>query len=215
MLNRFTPSAGRIAYVATEEARGLGHGEIGPEHLLLGALRSGGASEFALAQLGLREGAIRARIGMMLPRGNADLGTDISLSTASVWAFAAAVRLADDGDEPQIGSGQILRALVDAPGAREVLGACEISEHAVRAALRTQPADGDERFAATVAAVDDGDAGAAARALLAIVLRRGAVAAWLAERGVDAAAVRRAFPALQLELERRQWPIAREVSDAS
>lgn len=36
---------------------------------------------------------------------------------------------------------------------------------------------------------------------MAIVLRRGSVAAWLAERGVDEAAVRRAFPVLTLEQE--------------
>ena len=40
MLKRFTPNARRIVLIATEEARGLGHGELGPEHLLLGALRS-------------------------------------------------------------------------------------------------------------------------------------------------------------------------------
>jgi ATP-dependent Clp protease ATP-binding subunit ClpC len=215
MFNRFTPSARRIVSIATEEARGLRHGDIGPEHLLLGALRSGSASELALAQLGLREGDVRARIGMKLPRGGADLSADISLSAAAVWVLAAAVRLADDGDEPQIGSGHILRALVDAPGAREVLAACAISEPAVRAALRRQPAGGDERFAAAVAAVDDGDSGAAARALLAIVLRRGPAAAWLAERGVDASAVRRAFPALEFEPKRGARAAARDASPAS
>jgi ATP-dependent Clp protease ATP-binding subunit ClpA len=215
MFNRFTPSARRIVSIATEEARGLGHGDIGPEHLLLGALRSGSASQLALAQLGLREGDVRARIGMNLPRGGTDLSADISLSAAAVWVLAAAVRLADDGDEPQIGSGHILRALVNAPGAREVLAACAISEPALRAALRRQPAGGDERFAAAVAAVDDGESGAAARALLAIVLRRGPAAAWLAERGVDASAVRRAFPALEFEPERGVRAAARDVSAAS
>jgi ATP-dependent Clp protease ATP-binding subunit ClpA len=215
MFNRFTPSARRIVRIATEEARGLGHGDIGPEHLLLGALRSGSASELALAQLGLREGDVRARIGMKRPRGGADLNADISLSAAAVWVLAAALRLADDGDEPQIGSGHILRALVDAPGAREVLAACTISEPAVRAALREQPAVGDEHFEAAAAGVDDGDSGAAARALLAIVLRRGPAAAWLAERGVDASAVRRAFPALTFEPEHSARAAARGTSAAS
>ena len=74
MFKRFTPNCTPVVLIATEEARGLGHGDIAPEHLLLGALRSGGASQFALAQLGLREGAIRARIGMRLPRGDARAG---------------------------------------------------------------------------------------------------------------------------------------------
>jgi len=201
MFKRFTPNARRIVLVATEEARGLGHRELGPEHLLLGALRSGGASEFTLTELGLREGAVRARIGMRLPRDAADAGTgaDVTLCAGAVWALAAAVRLADDADEAQVGSGHVLRALIDAAGAREVLADCQISGDAIRAALRRQPADSDEQFAAAVAAVDGGDPVAAARALIAIVLRRGPVAAWLAERGVDESAVRRAFSALELE----------------
>lgn len=199
MLERFTPNARRIVLIATEEARGLGHGELGPEHLLLGALRSGGASEFSLTELGLREGAVRVRIGMKLPRGTAAGGADVTLGACAVWVLAAAGRLADEADEPQVGSGHVLRALVDAAGARDVLADCQISGDAVRAALRRQPADHDEQFAAAIAAVDGGDPVAAARALIAIVLRRGPVAAWLAERGVDESAVRRAFSALELE----------------
>jgi hypothetical protein len=199
MFERFTPNAHRIVLVATEEVRGLGHGVLGPEHLLLGALRSGGASELALAELGLREGAVRARIGLRLPRGAADGGADVTLGNDAVWALAGAMRCADEADEPQVGSGHILRALLDAPGSREVIADCGTSGDAIRAALRRQPADSDEQFAAAVAALDGGDPLAAARALIAIVLRRGPVAAWLAERGVDERAVRRAFSALQLE----------------
>ena len=199
MLKRFTPNARRIVLIATEEARGLGHGELGPEHLLLGALRSGGASEFSLTELGLREGAVRARIGMRLPRDDVDASADVMLCAGAVWALAAAVRLADAADDLQVGSGHVLRALIDAAGAREVLADCQISADAVRAALRRQPADHDEQFAVAIAAVDGGDPVAAARALIAIVLRRGPVAAWLAERGVDESAVRRAFSALELE----------------
>jgi ATP-dependent Clp protease ATP-binding subunit ClpA len=200
MFRRFTPSARQIVLIATEEARGLGHGDIGPEHLLLGALRSGGPSQFALAQLGLREGAIRARIGMRLPRGGAEAGAEISLSAAAVWALAAAVRLADDANDAQIGSGHVLRALADAEGSRQVLDDCEISLAAILAALGREPEpERDDAFAAAVAGLDRGDPAAAARALMAIVLQRGSVAAWLAERGVDEAALRRAFPALGLE----------------
>ncbi len=199
MFKRFTPSARRIVLIATEEARGLGHGDIGPEHLLLGALRSGGPSESALTQLGLREGAIRARIGMRLPRGNTVVGAENSLSAAAVWTLAAAVRLADEGEDAQVGSTHILLALAGAEGARQVLDDCEISPQALRAALRREPEEGDDDVAAAGAGLDRGDPAAGARALLAIVLRRGPVASWLGERGVDEAALRRAFPALALD----------------
>jgi ATP-dependent Clp protease ATP-binding subunit ClpC len=126
MFNRFTPSARRIVCIATEEARGLGHGDIGPEHLLLGALRSGSASELALAQLGLREGAVRARIGMKLPRGAADPSADISLSAAAVWVLAAAVRLAEGG--------------VDASAVRRAFPALAVEPvHGAPAAARETP----------------------------------------------------------------------------
>lgn len=198
MFKRFTPSARRIVVIATEEARGLGHGDIGSEHLLLGAMRSGGPSEFALARLGLREGAVRARIGMRLPRGQGDGGVEISLSADAVWTIAAAVRLADEGNDAQVGSAHILRALADAEGARQVLDDCEVSADALLAALRREPDEGDEEYIGAVAGLDRGDPTAAARALLAIVLRRGPVAGWLGERGVDEAALRRTFPALAL-----------------
>lgn len=212
MFKRFTPSARRIVVIATEEARGLGHGDIGPEHLLLGALRSGGPSESALARLGLREGAIRARIGMRLARGNTDGGAEISLSADAVWTLAAAVRLADEGEDAQVGSAHILRALADAEGARQVLDDCEISPPALLAALRREPDEGDDDFAAAVAGLDRGDPAAAARALLAIVLRRGPVAGWLGERGVDESALRRAFPALALDSGAQPQP--RRAADA-
>jgi ATP-dependent Clp protease ATP-binding subunit ClpA len=211
MFERFTPSARQIVLIATEEARGLGHGDIGPEHLLLGALRSGGPSQFALAQLGLREGAIRARIGIRLPRGNAGGSAEISLSAGAVWALAAAVRIADDGDEARVGSGHILRALMEAEGARQVLDDCEVSLAALLAALGREP-EADAAFAVAVAGLDRGDPAAAARALMAIVLQRGPVAAWLAERGVDEAALRRAFPALGLQAGARAQP--RRAADA-
>ncbi|HVF78828.1 MAG TPA: Clp protease N-terminal domain-containing protein, partial [Solirubrobacteraceae bacterium] len=199
MFKRFTPSARQAVLIATEEARGLGHGDIALEHLLLGALRSGGPSQFALAQSGVREGAIRARIGMRLPRGKPEGGPEVSLSADAVWTLAAAVRLADEANDAQVGSAHILHALVATAAVRQVLGDCDITTEAVTAALRAQPADRDDAFAAAVAGIDDGDPAAAARALMAIVLRRGPVAAWLAERGVDEAAVRRAFPALALQ----------------
>jgi ATP-dependent Clp protease ATP-binding subunit ClpC len=199
VFKRFTPSARQVVLIATEEARGLGHRDIGLEHLLLGALRSRGPSQFALAQLGLREGAIRARIGMRLPRGEAEAGTEISLSADAVWTLAGAVRLADEHNDAQVSSSHILRALVATPAVRQLLGDCDLRADAVLIALRSQPADRDEAFAAAVAGLDDGDPAAAARALMAIVLRRGTVAGWLAERGVDEAALRRAFPVLALE----------------
>lgn len=214
MFKRFTPAAREVVLIATEEARGLGHAEIAPEHLLLGALRATGPARVALAQLGLREGALRARIGMRLPRGGADADAEMTLSADAVWALAAAVRLADDADEPQVAGSHVLGALAAAPGVRDVLAACGVGEQRVLAALRDQPRESDERFAAAAGAFDGADADAPARLLLAIVLRRGPVAAWLAERGVDEAALRRAFPALHAAREAQARADPRRAAEA-
>ena len=149
MFKRFTPSARQVVLGALEHARSLGHSEMGPEHLLLGALRSGGVSEAALAQLGLREESARARIGAMLPPqigagqggGDDDAGGDgcdghgadghgakeISLSAEGVWTIAAAVRVADDSDADPVGSGHVLLALARTEAARSVLRDCSIA----------------------------------------------------------------------------------------
>lgn len=42
MFERFSRSARAAVVLAQEEARDLGAGEIGPEHLLVGALQSAG-----------------------------------------------------------------------------------------------------------------------------------------------------------------------------
>ncbi len=190
MLQRFTVSARKLVSIASEEATALGHSDTEPEHLLLGALRCGGSAGFALSALSVGEQALRMRVAMRLPRR--DLAIDgASLSVDAVWVLGAAAQIAETACEPQVGSGHILRALLEAPGSRDVLASCEVSAEAVRALVMERPSDGDEMFAATVNGFEQR---AAARALMAVVLLRGPVAAWLAERGIDETAVERAFP---------------------
>jgi hypothetical protein len=52
VFERFTDQACRVVVMAQEEARGLGHGQIGSEHLLLGVLVVGGIASDALGSLG-------------------------------------------------------------------------------------------------------------------------------------------------------------------
>ena len=55
-LTRFTPEAREAVVVAQEEARALGHGHVGTEHLLLGVLAQG------IEGVGLTADAVRAQL---------------------------------------------------------------------------------------------------------------------------------------------------------
>src|SRR5262249_54751420 len=63
MFERFTDRARASVVLAQEEARGLRHGYIGPEHVLLGVLAAGSSPGAAgLAETGFEIEAVRARI---------------------------------------------------------------------------------------------------------------------------------------------------------
>ena len=52
MFERFTDDARRVIKLAEEEARALSHGQIGPEHILLGLIQDGeGVAAEALQSL--------------------------------------------------------------------------------------------------------------------------------------------------------------------
>jgi ATP-dependent Clp protease ATP-binding subunit ClpC len=76
VFERFTDDARRTTVLAQEEARLLGHNHIGTEHLLLGALHTGGTAAQALATLGLTlertrdEVVARTEVGRDLRRSN-------------------------------------------------------------------------------------------------------------------------------------------------
>jgi ATP-dependent Clp protease ATP-binding subunit ClpC len=70
MFERFTDQARRVVVLAQEEARMLGHGYIGTEHLLLGILHEGeNAGASALASLGISLNAMRQAIEDIVGRG--------------------------------------------------------------------------------------------------------------------------------------------------
>jgi ATP-dependent Clp protease ATP-binding subunit ClpC len=63
MFERFTARARRVLVLAQEEARLLGHGFIGTEHLLLGLLHEGeGLGAKALESLGITLEAVRTKV---------------------------------------------------------------------------------------------------------------------------------------------------------
>jgi hypothetical protein len=75
-LERFTPRARSAMEAAAEAARGLGHGYIGTEHLLLGLFEpAGGIAARVLDETGITRGKVKDEILAASPRatsGNAD-----------------------------------------------------------------------------------------------------------------------------------------------
>lgn len=61
MFERFTSGARRVVVLAQAEARGLDHGYIGTEHLLLALVLDDGPAGIALRSLGLEIDATRRR----------------------------------------------------------------------------------------------------------------------------------------------------------
>ena len=94
MFERFTDRARRTVTNAQEEARALGHGWIGTEHLLLGLLREeDGIAARVLASTGVTHDDVRANLESVVGRGTAPsddaealraIGIDLDAVRASV-----------------------------------------------------------------------------------------------------------------------------------
>ncbi|MFN2556810.1 MAG: Clp protease N-terminal domain-containing protein [Nitriliruptorales bacterium] len=70
MFERFTQAARHAVRLAQQEARALGHGYLGTEHLLLGLLAEGtGVAARVLAELGVDPETMRSRVVEIIGRG--------------------------------------------------------------------------------------------------------------------------------------------------
>jgi catechol 2,3-dioxygenase-like lactoylglutathione lyase family enzyme len=70
MFERFTERARQVVVLSQDEARRLGHGYIGVEHLLLGLMREAeGLAARALAEAGLTADAVRDRVRLLVGKG--------------------------------------------------------------------------------------------------------------------------------------------------
>ncbi len=71
MFERFTEGARRVVALAQDEARLLGHGHVGTEHLLLGLVREGeGVAARVLAAFDMTEAAVRAQVATVVGPGD-------------------------------------------------------------------------------------------------------------------------------------------------
>jgi Clp amino terminal domain, pathogenicity island component len=69
-MTRYDDRARLVFHFAREEAEGLGHAMMEPEHLLLGIMREGGETANVLASFGARLNEVRARVEAFVGRGD-------------------------------------------------------------------------------------------------------------------------------------------------
>jgi hypothetical protein len=109
----FTDRARHVLVHAQEEARGLGHGYLGTEHLLLGLLREReGLAARVLGVLDVSAEAVRARIVEMIGRGEEHAPGRIRLTPRSKKVLELARREAKRLRQPCAGTEHMLLAIV-------------------------------------------------------------------------------------------------------
>jgi ATP-dependent Clp protease ATP-binding subunit ClpA len=183
MFDRFTPEARETVVAAQEEARLMRHGHVGTEHLLVAL-----AGEPEIAALGLDRERARAEVVKTVGLGDVDSEQrgEIPFTAAAKEALGDALGEAMRLGHDQIRPGHLLLAVLrqrDGVARRLLVGAGAVPSEFRETVIGRLSGTAPEPRRAGVH--ED------ARALLDILERRGAVAAWLRERGVDEDAVRR------------------------
>jgi hypothetical protein len=113
MFGRFSPQAREVIISAQQEARGLHHGYIGTEHLLLGLLRDrDGVAGRALHVLGISPEAARQQVLDIIGEGQAEVAGHIPLTPRSKKVLELAVREAVHLGHLHVGPEHILLSLV-------------------------------------------------------------------------------------------------------
>jgi ATP-dependent Clp protease ATP-binding subunit ClpC len=186
VFEHFTEPAREAVRLAQDEARLMRHARVGTEHLLVGL--SWAADDDAGAVLrehGLTGEKARAAVVAAVGLGDEPPGGEVPFSPAAQDALEGAWKEAMQLGAPRVAPAHLMLAILRPQDAlaRRVLINAGATPPAVRAEVLRR-LERAEPVAPAGTPQDDG------RALLAILERRGAVAAWLRERGVDEAAVR-------------------------
>jgi ATP-dependent Clp protease ATP-binding subunit ClpC len=112
MFERFTDRARLVVVQAQEEARGLDHDYIGPEHLLLGLIRGGGVAPKALESLGIGLETIRQRVEEIIGRGGQAPPGHIPFTPQAKQVLKLALEEAKGLGHRYIGTEHILLGLI-------------------------------------------------------------------------------------------------------
>jgi hypothetical protein len=151
MLHRFTDEARRTIDLASDEARALGHGYVGPEHLLLVLLDHESVTGSVLRSAGLQVGQVRTLIDWLVGASSsfpADLAVPISDRAQRV--LVRAVHVAGEMGRAAAGTDELLLAItIEGDGvAARVFEDLSIDLEAMREQLIAHVTAGDPADAA-------------------------------------------------------------------
>lgn len=127
---RFSAEARRAVVVAQDEARALGRGHVGTEHLLLGVLRQDVPAAAALAGIGLTADGVRAG----LERGDEQPVGQLRFEPEAKHALELALRESTKLGDTVIAPGHMVLGIAGATAGRgaAILRAAEPDEAALR-----------------------------------------------------------------------------------
>jgi ATP-dependent Clp protease ATP-binding subunit ClpA len=185
VFERFTDAARQAVIHAQGEARELGHPFIGAEHLLLGVARTD------VELIGVGEGRLRAAVVETVGSSMKLVEGWIPFTDAAKSAIEHALGVALARGDRHIGPTQLLLALLEQRAIQDLVRACGVAPEEVVARL-APAAPPEQHDNALLSARAD------ARLLLDVALRDGEAAAWLREHGIDEAAIRARFGAMDL-----------------
>jgi ATP-dependent Clp protease ATP-binding subunit ClpC len=110
---RFTDRARRVVVLAQDEARGLGHGSVGPEHLLLGLLVEGeGVAARELESRGISLEEARERVEEIVGRGQGAPAGHIPFTPRAKKVLEGSLREALQLGHTHIGTEHLLLSLL-------------------------------------------------------------------------------------------------------
>ncbi|HKY65385.1 MAG TPA: Clp protease N-terminal domain-containing protein [Acidimicrobiales bacterium] len=113
MFERFSDRGRRVVVLAQEEARLLGHGYIGTEHLLLGIVHEGeGVAARALESLGIELGAVRRKVEETVGRGDDQPEGHIPFTPHAKKVLELSLREALQFGHDYIGTEHVLLGLI-------------------------------------------------------------------------------------------------------
>ena len=113
MFERFTDRARRVVVLAQEEARRLGHGHIGTEHILLGLiLEEDGVAGRALRAFGIGGERVRNDVEEIIGRGDEAPGGHIPFTPRAKKVLELSLREALGLHHTYIGTEHILLGLI-------------------------------------------------------------------------------------------------------
>jgi ATP-dependent Clp protease ATP-binding subunit ClpC len=200
MIERFTERAREVLRVAQEEAHLMQHAHIGTEHLLVGLARGEEDAAAMLHRFGLSGDSARAEVVQLVGMGEHTERGGLPFTPAAKDALEQAVGEAMRLGHEHADSAHLLLAILRQPDAiaRRMLLSAGAAPRDVRnelvERLTARPSDPGAPVGVSLDEAPIGDLGnprVDGRLLLEILDRRGAVAAWLRERGIDEESVRR------------------------